>query len=350
MEAGQGEPKIMDAVPASHIAHGDLATLAKRCLVRAGASEANAGIVAHFLVKADLDGIGSHGVARIPTYVAHLRHGRVDGQAAPVLTRPSPGVVQVDARHGFAAPALWEALGQLPGAARATGIGLAAIGRAHLSGVLGHQAERLGVAGFAALLFANAPAAIAAPGGRTPRFGTNPIAFALPRPDGVPLVIDLSMGVVTRGSLMLAASRGEALPPGIAFDEEGQPTTDPAAALKGTIGAIGGAKGAVLSMAIDLMTATLTRSHFSSESRGGFELGAGPPYANGVVALAIDPGAAGAADMAARVEALCDLVAAEEGVRLPNQRRLLSRRRLGVEGIVLRPALLAQLRDLAGDG
>ena len=339
----------MDTAAAQRIAHDELAALAKRCLVRAGASEANAGIVAQFLVKADLDGIGSHGVARIPVYVAHLRHGRVDGQASPALTRPSPGVVQVDGRHGFAAPALWAGLRHLPDAARATGIGLAAIGRAHLSGVLGHQAERLGTAGFAALLFANAPAAIAAPGGRAPRFGTNPIAFALPRPDGVPLVIDLSMGVVTRGSLMLAASRGDALPPGIAFDAEGRPTTDPAAALKGTIGAIGGAKGAVLSMAIDLLTATLTRSHFSSESRGGFEIGEGPPYSNGIVALAIDPGASGAADMAARVEALCALVAEEEGVRLPNQRRLASRRRLAAEGIELRPALLAQLRDLAGD-
>ncbi len=326
---------------------GDLQPLARRCLVRAGASPAIAETVAAALVEAELAGLPSHGLARIPIYVEHLRNGRVDGRVRPLIRRPSRAVLRVDARHGFAAPAMRAAAVRLPAVAAESGIALASIGRAHLSGVLGHVVEPLAEAGLVALILANAPASIAAAGGRLPRFGTNPIAFALPRPGGVPLVIDLSMGVVTQGSIMVAAGRGEALAPGTAFDAAGAPTTDAVAALRGTIAPFGGAKGAVLAMAIDLLAGSLTGSLFSAECRPGFEAGAGPAYSNGVVIIAIHPDAAGAGGLAARVEALCGLLTQEPGVRLPGGRRRLNRAAALAAGIAVPCALMQRLHLLA---
>ena len=218
-----------------------LQTLAEQVLIAAGASSANAASTASALIAAELNGLPSHGLSRIPFYADQVVSGKVDGTAVPVLTRAAPVVVHIDACDGFAYPAIDAGLAEGMLVAREAGLSAIAITRSHHCGALGHAVERAAEAGLIAMFFANSPAAIAPWGGRAALFGTNPIAFAVPRPAAPPLVIDLSLSVAARGKIMLAAEHGESIPEGWALDAEGRPTTDAAAALEGTMMPLGGA-------------------------------------------------------------------------------------------------------------
>ena len=326
-----------------------LRALAERVLVAAGTKPANAAAVAAALIAAELDGIASHGLSRLPFYADQVRSGKVDGAATPQVTRAAPAVIRVDAKNGFAFPAIDAGLAASYPAARESGIAALAIGNSHHCGVLGQAVERSAAEGFFALAFANTPAAIAPWGGARGLFGTNPIAFACPRPQLPPLVIDLSMGFVARGKIMLAARRGEPIPAGWALDAEGHMTTDAKAALAGTLLPIGGAKGAALALLVELMAAALTRSHFGFEASSFFEAEGAPPQV-GQLFLLLDPASFGGAAVLARVEALCAAMLAEEGVRLPGDRRLAARAKHLRDGIALPRALYEELQRRAGGG
>jgi (2R)-3-sulfolactate dehydrogenase (NADP+) len=149
----------------------------------------------------------------------------------PRVTRATPSVIRVDAQHGFAYPAIAAGLQAVVDAVAQTGVGVVTIGRSHHSGVAGHHVEDLASRGLLALMFTNNSARISAPGGRRPRFGMNPIAFACPRPSKPPLVVDLSMTVVAAGKIVMAARQGDPIPAGWAYDAQGEPTCDPTTAL-----------------------------------------------------------------------------------------------------------------------
>jgi (2R)-3-sulfolactate dehydrogenase (NADP+) len=256
----------------------------------------------------------------------------------------------VDAGDGLAYPAIATALRWAGSLVARTGIVAAGVRNSHHAGALGLFVEDLARdAGVFALAFTNSPAGIAPAGSGTPLFGTNPIAFACPMPGRDPLVIDLSLSVVARGRIMLAAQRGEPIPEGWATDAQGKPTTDPKAALAGAMLPIGGAKGAALVLMVELLTAALTASHAGFEASSFFDDKGGPPRI-GQLFVAIRPGAVGAtADtVAARVAAITGRILAEPGVRLPGDRRLAIRARQRREGIPYPAALLSELRALAG--
>ena len=323
-----------------------LKELALRALIAAGTSPGNAVAVVEALIAAELDGIASHGLSRLPFYAEQVRSGKVDGHAEPALSRPAPAVFRVDARGGFAFPAIALGLAAAEAALAETGALALAIGNSHHCGVLGHFVERVAEQGRFALAFANTPAAIAPAGGARGLFGTNPIAFACPRRDGAPLVVDLSMSVVARGKIMLAAGKGEAIPETWALDAAGRPTRDAKAALAGTMAPIGGTKGAALALIVELLAAALTRSHFGYEASSFFDA-EGPPPQVGQLFLLLDPAPFGGAAVLARVEELCAAMLAEEGVRLPGERRRQSRARLARDGIALSAALLRELEHRA---
>ena len=326
-----------------------LRALAETVLASAGASAAHAAATAEALVSAERDGVPSHGLSRLPFYADQLRSGKLHGQAVPEISRPALSVVHVDARNGLAFLAIDLGLAAAMPVARETGIAALAIGNSHHCGMLGHAVERSAAEGLIALAFANTPAAIAPWGGARGLFGTNPIAFACPRRERAPLVIDLSMGFVARGKIMLAAKRGEPIPAGWALDAEGQMTTDAKAALAGTLLPIGGAKGAALALLVELMAAALTRSHFGFEASSFFEAEGAPPQV-GQLFLLLDPASFGGEAVLARVEALCAAMLAEEGVRLPGDRRLAARKRHLRDGIALPRALYEELQRRAGGG
>ncbi len=215
----------------------EIEALALEALVPGGATAANAAPLARAIAEAERDGIASHGLMYLPTYVEHLGCGKVDGRAVPVVDRPKPGVVTVDAATGFAQPAITAGEGPLLEAAMAQGIACLAIRNSYDCGVLGHHTERQALAGVVALGFANAPASIAPVGGRRPVVGTNPFSLAALSGSGEALVvIDQSASVVAKSEVMKRARSGEPIPEGWVLDAQGNPTVDAEAGLKGAVG------------------------------------------------------------------------------------------------------------------
>lgn len=333
----------------SRIAADTLTGLATRALCAADTAPENARIVAEALVAADLDGLSSHGVSRLPAYADQAKSGKVDGRAVPDVQRVSASAVRVDARTGFAFPALRMGLDAAVECARETGVAAVAVGNSHHFGVAGHHAERVADAGLVALGFGNSPAAIAPWGGARGLFGTNPIAFAAPRRAQPPLVVDLSLSKVARGKVMIARQRGESIPDDWAFDAEGRPTTDPAAVLAGgTMAPLGDAKGAALALVVEILAAALTGAHFGFEA-SSFFTAEGPAPRVGQFFLIMDPTRLAGDDFFARLEVLLDAITSQSGTRLPGARRLALREQHRREGLAIPAALLEDLRQRADE-
>ena len=300
--------------------------------VAAGASAANAASVAQALVAAQADGLKGHGLSRGPTYLAMLKSGKIDGQAVPTARQPKPGVLAIDAAHGFAYPAIDLAIVELPELARRQGIVAAPIRRSNHCGAAGLHVERLAEQGLVALLFANTPGAIAPWGGAKPVFGTNPIAFAAPLAGREPLVIDMALSKVARGPIVAAKQKGESIPEGWALDTAGKPTTDPAAALAGTMVPLGDAKGATLAMMVEILAAALVGTHFAFQASSFLDDKGGPPD-TGQLILAIDPASMGGNWFAERMKLLAHAIEEQDGTRLPGMRRYGLRAKAKAEGI-----------------
>lgn len=327
-----------------------LLDLMRRALERAGATPSMAAATAAALVAAELDGIPSHGASRIPQYCGHVGNGRAMGSAVPKVVRERGGACLVDAGGGLAFEACALAVREAIARARTQGVAFASVANSNHFGVAAFHAEPIALAGLVGLAFGNSPAALPMWGGRRALFGTNPIAAAFPRRDAPPLVIDLSLSEVARGKLMVAAREGKPIPLGWALDADGNPTTDPRAGLEGMMLPAGGAKGAMLALAVELLACALSGAAFGFES-DSFFTDSGRPTRIGQAFLAIDPGAlAGREVFLERVETLVAAMLADEGVRLPGDRRRANRERIAAEGITLAPDLAAKIRALAGEG
>lgn len=319
--------------------------LVAEALVRCRTDERNAGAVARALVAAEADGLKGHGLSRVPTYAAQAKAGKVDGFAKPVASRPRPGVLAIDAAHGFAYPAIALALADLPGIAKEQGVAAAAIRRSHHCGAAGHPVERLAEAGLVAMLFANTPAAIAPWGGSKAVFGTNPIAFACPVPGQAPVVVDLSLSKVARGNILAAKQKGERIPEGWALDADGRPTTDPDAALQGTMLPLGDAKGTALALMVELLAAGLTGANFAADATSFLDAKGGPP-GTGQLILALDPVALGGPDTLTHCGRLAASIEDQPGARLPGARRIGLRARARQDGLTVADPLVEEIRAL----
>jgi (2R)-3-sulfolactate dehydrogenase (NADP+) len=325
----------------------EIERLARRALENAGTAAAAAASVANALARVEADGLASHGLARIPAYCAQVRSGKVDGRAEPKLVPLGPSGARVDAGFGFAFPALDLAIEAAVERAGKTCAAAVAVTRSHHFGVAGHHVERVAERGLIGLIVGNSPGGIAPWGGRRALLGTNPIAFACPRRDAPPLVIDVSLAKVARGKVMLAAQRGEPIPGDWALDAEGQPTTDAKAALAGTMLPSGDAKGAALALMVEILAAALTGANFAAEASSFFDDEGAPPGV-GQCLIALDPGPFSDGRFLDRLEVLLGMIAAEPGARLPGARRLALRHKAAECGIAVQPALLARIRALAG--
>lgn len=327
-------------MPAFTLAQAE--ALVVKTLTRCRTDAENAASVGRALVACEADGLKGHGLSRLPSYAAQAKAGKVDGTAIPTFSRPRPAIVSVDAAHGFAFPAIDLALSALPGVIRAQGVAVAAIRRSHHCGAAGHPVERLAEAGFVAMMFANTPAAMAPWGGSKPVFGTNPIAFACPCLGRPPIVVDLALSKGARGSIMAAKQRGERIPEGLALDEMGRPTTDPDAALRGTMVPLGDAKGTAMALMVELLAAGLTGSNFAAEA-SSFLNAEGPPPGTGQLIVAFDPIPVGGENALDRFAMLAQSIEDQPGARLPGSRRLGLRDKARAQGIMLSETLLAEI-------
>jgi len=317
-------------------------------LTAATTSPDNAAVVAAALVRADADGIPSHGVARLPVFADQSKCSKVDGFAEPGLSETGTAAIRIDGKCGFAFPAIDLGLTRAIEMVEAAGVVAVAIGNSSHAGVLGHHVERLADHGLGAMAFVNTPAAISPWGGNRPLYGTDPIAFACPRPDAPPLVIDLSITKVARGKIKLAADRGEAIPEGWALDGDGNPTTDAGAAMQGgSLLPIGDAKGAALALMVELMGAAMTGSQYGYEASSFFDTEGGPPK-TGQFFFVFKPERLGGDGVLARIEALMEAITDQPGTRIPGQRRLDNRAKAEADGVDIPDELLENLTWRAG--
>ena len=322
--------------------------LATRALVRAGASTGMADATARALVYADARGLASHGVSRVPQYVAHLMNGRADGSARPRIVAAKGGAALVDACSGLAFPACALAIEEAMRRTREFGVAFVGVTNSHHFGVAAYHLEPVGAAGLVGLALGNSPAAMPAAGGARPIFGTNPIAAIFPRAAGKPLLIDLSLSAVARGKLMIAAKEGRPIPPGWALDRDGKATTDPKAGLEGSMLALGGEKGAMLALIVELLVTALTGAAIGFEA-STFFVDEGNRPRIGQAFLVIDPTAlAGRAVYDERIETLIAAMTADDGVRLPGYRRYALAEKAATGGVEIPAALHEQLVRLAG--
>ena len=324
----------------------DAHALISNALIRSKVSKENAHSVAHALVTAEASGQGGHGFRRVVAYCAQARAGKVDGFAIPILEKPTPGVLRIDAQFGFAYPALDLMAAHLPDMARRQGIAIASIHKSHHAGVMGLTVERLAEMGLASMMFANAPSAMAAWGGRRPMFGTNPIAFGVPVGDaGDPIVIDMALSKVARGKIMAAKQKGAVIPDDWALDADGNPTTDPVKALDGTMVPAGGVKGAALAMMVELLAAGLTGAQFGHQSSSLFD-DKGKPPALGQMIIAIDPQATGGPNVSNHLAEIANEISTEEGVRLPGRRGKIARQQAELDGLDIEDDILNEINKI----
>ncbi len=329
------------------ISIAELEALARKALERAGATPPNAACTAAALIAADAQGLSGHGVSRVPQYVAHLRNGRADGNVTPRVVASRGGAALVDAGCGLAFPACALAGEEAIRRAREFGVAFIGVTNSHHSGASAIHLAPIARAEMVGLMLTNSPAAMPAWGGKTPLFGTNPIAAAFPRAGKHPLIIDLSLSEVARGKIMVAAKEGRPIPSGWALDRDGRPTTDPAAALKGSMLPAGGVKGAMLALVVELLCCALTGAAFGFEA-DSFFVDAGNRPRIGQAFLAIDPGAlAGGQVYGGRLETLIDAMLEDENVRLPGDRRHHLGDAAARDGVVIADALIAEIRALA---
>jgi (2R)-3-sulfolactate dehydrogenase (NADP+) len=325
----------------------ELLRMAKQALVNAGAHDAMADAAAQHLLRAEQQGLPTHGMSRVPFYCSMLRNGRADGAARPAIAAQKAAVCLIDNADALPYESCALAIAEVIGRARKNGIGFAGIRNSAHVGVLGIHLLEVARAGLVGVAFTNSPAAIPAWGGKKPLFGTDPVAFAFPRRDADPIVVDLALTTVVRGKIMVAMQKGERIPEGWALDRDGKPTTDPKEAIeRGSLFPIGGAKGAMLALAFELVCAALTGAAIGPEADSFFAEQGNKPRI-GQAFLAIDPSAlAGTEKYLERVETVVRAMLADEGVRLPGARRFAAEKRLAQEGIDVPDELLAKIEKL----
>nr|WP_314532100.1 Ldh family oxidoreductase [uncultured Pseudomonas sp.] len=324
-----------------------LVALLQQVFERHGTSPEVAAILASNCASAERDGAHSHGIFRIPGYISTLASGWVNGRAVPLVTDVASGFVRVDAGNGFAQPALEAARALLVEKARSAGIALLAIHNSHHFAALWPDVEPFAEQGLVALSVVNSMTCVVPHGADRPLFGTNPIAFAAPRADGLPIVFDLATSAIAHGDVQIAARKGERLPPGMGVDGLGQPTQDPKAILEG--GALlpfGGHKGSALSMMVELLAAALTGGNFSFEFNWSDHPGARTPW-TGQLLIVIDPSKTAGQSFAERSQELVRQMHAAGLRRLPGDRRHRTRAKSEQEGILLDAQELQNLRALA---
>lgn len=324
--------------------------LAVAVLLAHGASQENAKSIADTVTSAERDECKSHGLFRIPFYVRGFEAGKVRGDAVPELVDVAPGIARVDAHGGYAPLALDLGIDVLAQKAREKGIAALGIVNCHHVAALWPEVERLAEQGLVAFAFTSYMAFVSPAGGTQPVYGTNPMAFGWPRVGKPPLVFDQASSVTARGEILLHKRDDQPIPLGWAIDSDGNPTTDPTAALGGAQLPFGGYKGAAIALMVELLAGPLIGSVFSFEASELDSDETLPPI-GGEFVMAIDParwtpsGDSGA--QLAHAEKLFAKVLEQGGTRLPSDRRYAARQRTSTEGVLIPEALHTQIAQMA---
>ena len=316
-------------------------------LTGAGTAPRNATYFTEAILDTELSGMEGHGFYWLQYYCAHVQSGKVDGKARPKVERRSAVAFQVDARRGFAHPAIEKGFARLIPATRKYGIAAMGVHNSYNAATLGYHTGRLAEAGLLGLGFTNSVPAIAPVGGSVPVLGTNPMSFAVPDGQGgIAFLIDQSSSAVAWTAVKRAADEGRQIPPGWALDAAGQPTTDPVAGLAGSMAPSGGYKGFGQGLIVEVMCAAVAGGKLGPDM-GSFVEDDGRPIGCGQFFVALDPERFSGGLFADRIRDLTASIVAQDGARLPNARRVANQARLTAEGLPIDLALHERLRGFA---
>lgn len=322
----------------------ELVEILNALFLKYGASPEVAAILARNCASAERDGAASHGIFRMPGYLATLKSGWVDATAVPEVVDATPSYVSVDARNGFAQPALAAASALATAKALETGIAAIAISNSHHFSALWLDVEPFANDGLVALTMVNGLRRVAPHGGQKPIYGTNPMAFGAPRAAGPPLVFDQASSAMAFGDVRLAAREGRDVPPGTGLDRHGQPTTDPNAIIDGgTLLAFGQHKGSSIAMMIEILAAALTGSTFSFEvDRSQYPTA--ETTCSGQFLVLINPAVGAGRACATRVDDLANALRGAGQNRLPGDIRYARRADSDANGVAINREALRDLQ------
>ena len=343
----------MEADRDGRVARPDTLTEFAAAVLRAqGVPAADAQLLADTLVTAELWGHASHGMLRLPWYVARLRTGAMSAVTAVETVRDNGAVVVLDGRHGIGQVVTQRAVEVGVERARRHGVSATAARNSGHFGTAAYFTRRAAEAGCVALLATNASPAMAPWGGREKSIGTNPWSIAAPAGSHGVVVMDLANTAVARGKIYLAAERGEPIPQGWAAAADGTPTTDPAEALKGLILPMAGPKGYVISFMMDVLAGVLSGSAFGGAVAGPYD----PDRRSGAGHLLITIHVDSMMDRAEydrRIESLVQQVRSgtpapwADEILIPGELEDRNHRIRSARGIPLVPATWASLAELA---
>lgn len=342
----------MELEQETRVAPAELGALVGAIFQRAGMDEADAALLGNSLVEADLGGVHSHGVLRVPEYVAKLTRGGVDPRGRPTVVRDAGACLVVDGGNSMGQIGTSFAMSQAIARAETTGIAAVAIRGSNHCGALAPYALQAVARDMIGLATTNALPTMAPWGGAERLLGINPLGIGIPAGDEAPIVYDAAFSGSAHGKIRVYAQKGLALPGGWALDHEGRPTTDPLAAIDGLLMPIGGFKGTGLALIMGLFSSMLSGAAYGTELGNMTD---GPRAGqDGHFVMAIRVGAFEEVDrFKARVDGVirqihaCRLAPGFDRIYAPGEKEWLTSRSYARDGIPLNDVTLADLARTA---
>ena len=322
----------MSEIETEELSLSDIYNLSLKVFTKNGCNENNATALSKIVHDAERDGSLSHGLFRIPGYVASLRSGKVKGDAEPVIDNNLPSVISVDGNYGFAPYALEKGLPYLSNSAEQLGIAIMKITNTFHFAALWPETEFLANKGLVGIACTAAKPMVAPAGAQKAFFGTNPISFAWPRIGEPPIVFDMATSRLAMGDVQIAARDGHQLPDGTGLGPNGEPTNNPKDVIKGVLLPFGGYKGSAISLMVELLSAGLTGDNFSYEAGEKDNNDGGPPK-GGELVIAISPKLVAGNNWEKHTLDFIKKLKELEGIRIPGERRHKNRLNTGLRKI-----------------
>ena len=299
----------------------DIYNLANKTLLANGCDEETSNILSDLIMKAERDGSLSHGLFRLPAYVAGLKSGKINGKNRPKISKITPSVIKVDGNNCLAPMVLNKSLPELIKAAKENGVAVLSITNSHHMAAMWPETEAIAEEGLVAFACTSYKPAVAPAGSIKPLFGTNPISFAWPRKNKPPVVYDMATASMAMGEVQVAKREGHKVPLGTGLTKEGKDTTDPAEiADGGVLLPFGGYKGSGIAMMVELLAGALVGDNFSYETAEKDNNDGGPP-SGGEFILAISPDKLSNSDWDTHSSKFFEKMKSMGDVRLPGERR-----------------------------
>ncbi|MDD4347429.1 MAG: Ldh family oxidoreductase [Desulfitobacteriaceae bacterium] len=247
------------------IEYNKLNTYVKNLLMTSGIEERDALIVSDVLIRAELQGVSSHGLSRLEVYLHRISKGLINKKPNFSIDFKFPALGIMDADNSLGHLAAHKAMTAAVEKAKSFGISMVGVKNSNHFGTASYYAEMAVKENLVGFVISNGPPATPPWGGKEMYFGTNPLAVGIPGGERGPIVVDMATSIVARGKIIKAAKEGKEIEPGWALDEEGNPTTNPGKALKGCILPMGGHKGSAITMLIELMAGLLTGAGYGKQ-------------------------------------------------------------------------------------